>query len=68
MIVWLFQGQFVFLIGYLAQLLVFGCDMPRRFTQFAIVNTFSFLMLFVNFYHQTYTKQKLMQKNKLHQS
>lgn len=52
----LFQGQFIFLIGYLLQLLVFGCDAPRRFTQFAVLNTFSFLLLFMNFYRNTYTK------------
>ncbi|XP_054274092.1 elongation of very long chain fatty acids protein 4-like isoform X2 [Macrosteles quadrilineatus] len=60
-ITWIQMVQFVFLICYLGQLLVFGCDTPRRFTQFAVVNTLSFLILFVNFYHKTYNRKKLKQ-------
>ncbi|XP_046679300.1 elongation of very long chain fatty acids protein 4-like isoform X2 [Homalodisca vitripennis] len=62
-ITWMQMGQFVFLIGYLIRLLVYACDLPRVFTQFAVVNTLSFLILFMNFYTQTYSNQKHKQGN-----
>uniref|UniRef100_A0A1B6LNN6 Elongation of very long chain fatty acids protein n=1 Tax=Graphocephala atropunctata TaxID=36148 RepID=A0A1B6LNN6_9HEMI len=57
-ITWMQMGQFVFLIGYFIRLLIWTCDLTRTFTQFAVVNTLSFLILFMNYYNKTYSKEK----------